>query len=95
MAKKYIVDLNKDEKAELVTLTQKGRPGARKIKRANILLLANGLRKRPGDMASPLDLMTRNLAQPSRLKRAIARSAGRGVRRAVCIEIYQTNGTSR
>jgi len=41
MAKKYIVDLNKDEKAELVALTQKGRPGARKIKRANILLLAN------------------------------------------------------
>jgi len=41
MAKKYIVDLNKDGKAELVALTQKGRPGARKIKRANILLLAN------------------------------------------------------
>ena len=41
MAKKYVVDLNKDEKAELVALTQKGRPGARKIKRANILLLAN------------------------------------------------------
>ena len=30
MAKKYIVDLNKDEKAELVALTQKGRPGAEK-----------------------------------------------------------------
>ena len=41
MAKKYIVDLNKDEKAELVSLTQKGHPGARKIKRANILLLVN------------------------------------------------------
>jgi len=41
MAKKYIVDLDEDEKVELVTLTQKGRPGARKIKRANILLLAN------------------------------------------------------
>jgi len=41
MAKKYIVDLNKDEKTELVTLTQKGRLGARQIKRANILLLAN------------------------------------------------------
>src|SRR3990170_4628053 len=41
MAKKFIVDLNEAEKAELVTLTQKGRPGARKIKRANILLLAN------------------------------------------------------
>ncbi len=39
MAKKYIVDLNKDEKAELVALTQKGRPGARKIMRANIMLL--------------------------------------------------------
>jgi len=41
MAKKYIVDLTKAEKAELVTLTQKGCPGARKIKRVNILLLAN------------------------------------------------------
>ncbi len=41
MAKKYIVDLNEDEEAELVALTQKGRPGARKIKRANILLMAN------------------------------------------------------
>lgn len=40
MAKKYIVDLSKAEKAGLVELTQKGRPGARKIKRANILLLA-------------------------------------------------------
>ena len=41
MAKKYIVDLDKAEKAELIALTQKGRSGARKIKRANILLLAN------------------------------------------------------
>jgi transposase len=41
MAKKYIIDLDKAEKAELVALTQKGRSGARKIKRANILLLAN------------------------------------------------------
>jgi len=41
MAKKYIVDLNEDEEAELVALTQKGRPGARKIRRANILLLAH------------------------------------------------------
>jgi hypothetical protein len=41
MAKKHIVDSKKDEKAELIALTQKGRFGARKIKRANILLLAN------------------------------------------------------
>jgi transposase len=42
MAKKYIVDLTKKEKEALVDLTRKGRPGARKIKRANILLLADG-----------------------------------------------------
>lgn len=41
MAKKYLVDLSEGEKAELVSLIQKGRPGARKIKRANILLMAN------------------------------------------------------
>lgn len=41
MAKRYFVDLTEAEKAELVSLTQKGRSGARKIKRANILLLAN------------------------------------------------------
>jgi hypothetical protein len=41
MTKRYIVDLNEAEKTKLIILTQKGRPGARKIKRANILLLAN------------------------------------------------------
>jgi transposase len=41
MAKIYIVDLNEVEKEQLVVLTQKGQPGARKIKRANILLLAD------------------------------------------------------
>jgi transposase len=41
MAKKYIVDLSEEEEAALVALTNKGRPGARKIKRANILLLAH------------------------------------------------------
>jgi len=42
MAKKYIIDLTEDEKDALVDLTSKGKPGARKIKRANILLLAHG-----------------------------------------------------
>ena len=41
MAKKYIVDLTQVEKESLVELISKGRPGARKIKRANILLLAD------------------------------------------------------
>jgi transposase len=38
MAKRYIIDLSQVEQVEL---TKKGRPGARKVKRANILLLAD------------------------------------------------------
>ncbi len=41
MAKTYVVDLTQVEKRELVELTSKGQSGARKIKRANILLLAD------------------------------------------------------
>jgi transposase len=41
MAKKYVVNLSEAERAELVALTQKGCPSARKVKRANILLLAD------------------------------------------------------
>jgi transposase len=41
MVKKYVIDLTGDEKKTLVELIKKGAPGARKIKRANILLLAN------------------------------------------------------
>jgi transposase len=41
MVKRYIVDLSQVEKETLVELTKKGRPGARKVKRANILLLAD------------------------------------------------------
>src|SRR3712207_6100835 len=39
--KKYVVDLNKDEKERLQMLTTKGKSGARKIRRARILLLAD------------------------------------------------------
>lgn len=45
MAKRYIIDLTQVEKEQLVELTRKGRPGARKVKRANILLLADLDRK--------------------------------------------------
>lgn len=41
MAKIYIVDLNEVEREQLIDLSKKGRPSARKIKRANILLLAD------------------------------------------------------
>ncbi len=41
MAKTYIVELTKVEKTSLVELTQKGQCSARKIKRADILLLAD------------------------------------------------------
>lgn len=40
MAKKYIVDLSETEAAKLVEMTRKGASGARKIRRAHILLLA-------------------------------------------------------
>ena len=41
MQKKYCVKLKKDEKINLIVLTSKGKESARKIKRANILLLAD------------------------------------------------------
>jgi transposase len=41
MGKIYVVDLSEAEHNQLVTLTQKGQTAARKIKRANVLLLAH------------------------------------------------------
>jgi hypothetical protein len=41
MAEKCIADLKKDEKADLIALTQKGFPVARKIKRASILFFTD------------------------------------------------------
>lgn len=40
MKKKYVVKLDQEEKACLEELTSKGQNAARKIRRANILLLA-------------------------------------------------------
>jgi transposase len=40
-AKKYIVRLETDEREQLLTMTRKGRIGARKMKRAQILLKAD------------------------------------------------------
>ena len=41
MKKVYVVDLTKEEKAELLDLVGKGEARARKMNRAHILLLAN------------------------------------------------------
>ena len=41
MAKKYIVELTADEREQLLKLTRQGKTSARKVKRANILLLAD------------------------------------------------------
>jgi transposase len=41
MVKKYIVELSAGEKEQLLDLTRKGKTSARKLKRAQILLLAN------------------------------------------------------
>jgi transposase len=40
-AKRYLVELTEEERAELLTLTRKGKSSARKVKRAHILLLAD------------------------------------------------------
>jgi hypothetical protein len=53
MAKRYIIDLTQIEKETLVELTRKGRSGARKVKRANILLLAD-LGKKDEEIVSTL-----------------------------------------
>ncbi|MBW4429930.1 MAG: hypothetical protein KME50_37695 [Nostoc desertorum CM1-VF14] len=41
MAKKYIVDLNKDEVSQLQSIIKKGKHKARTISRANIVLMAS------------------------------------------------------
>lgn len=41
MRKVYVVDLSEEEKAELKSLTKKGKTSARKLNRAHVLLLAN------------------------------------------------------
>jgi len=45
MAKIYIVDLNAEEKEQLLELTSRGKAPARKMKRAQILLLADAGKK--------------------------------------------------
>src|SRR3954453_21812067 len=41
MRKIYVVDLSEEEKAELKSLTKKGKTSARKLNRARVLLVAN------------------------------------------------------
>jgi transposase len=41
MRKVYVVDLSEEEKAQLQSLTKKGKISARKLNRARVLLLAN------------------------------------------------------
>jgi len=52
MKKLYVVDLTQEEQATLLALTQKGSAPARKVRRANILLLAN----RTGENRSDTDI---------------------------------------
>lgn len=40
MVKRYIVELNDEERKQLFELTSRGKPSARKVRRAQILLLA-------------------------------------------------------
>jgi transposase len=43
MAKKYIVNLADDERAQLLALTKRGKASARRLSRAHMLLQAAGL----------------------------------------------------
>ena len=52
MAKKYVIELSKQEKERLVEMTRAGKAGARKIKRAHILLLAGEGKKDEDIMAA-------------------------------------------
>ena len=52
MAKKYVIELSKPEKEGLLEMTRAGKAGARKIKRAHILLLAGEGKKDEDIMAT-------------------------------------------
>lgn len=41
MNKRYLIDLTEDERTFLLAITSKGKASARKIKRANLLLMAD------------------------------------------------------
>ncbi len=51
---RYVVDLTEGERGDLEALTRKGRPGARKSKRAQILLMADGRAHTDEEIASAL-----------------------------------------
>ncbi len=53
MAHKYLVDLTEAEQAYLLKLIQKGKPSARKVARAQVLLHAAEEADRRRDCASP------------------------------------------
>ena len=61
-AKKYVVDLSREEREELLTLISRGKPSARKVTRARILLKADeGLIDR--DIAQALNTSTATVEQ--------------------------------
>lgn len=51
LKKLYVVDLTQDERAALLALTQKGNTAARKVRRANLLLLSDRTGRNLSDQA--------------------------------------------
>jgi transposase len=76
MKKVYVVDLTKEEKAELLELVGKGEARARKMNRAHILLLANEGRT-DKDIAQALH------TSPSTVERTRRRFVEGGLERAL------------
>jgi transposase len=63
---RYIVELTEEERNELIELTRSGSPMARKVRRANILLMADGRELTDGQIARALSSCTSTVYRTKR-----------------------------
>lgn len=63
---KYLIELTADERQQLLETTSKGRPGARMIKRANILLMADARQYTDTEIAETLSAGTSTVYRTKR-----------------------------
>jgi transposase len=77
MRKIYVVDLSEEEKAQLESLTKKGKTSARKLNRARVLLLANEgetdkqIAKAVGVGTSTVERIRKRFVEEGRLEEAL------------------------
>lgn len=63
---KYLIELTVDERQQLLEITSKGRPAARMIKRANILLMADARQYTDAEIAETLSAGTSTVFRTKR-----------------------------